>query len=220
MLFFIDTASLEEIREANARGLVDGVTTNPSLLAKERDRGEPREILKAICAEVSGSVSAEVIGQKCEEMVEEARSLAGIADNITVKIPVGEEGLKAVRILSREGIQTNVTLVFSPLQALLAAKAGATYVSPFIGRLDDIGHDGMEVIRETCAIYENYDIATKVIVASIRHPMHVVEAALTGAEVATIPPGVLKKLLHHPLTDIGLERFLNDWREARGEEVP
>lgn len=217
MLFFIDTASLDEIREANSRGLVDGVTTNPSLLARER--GKPREILASICAEVSGSVSAEVIGQKCDEMVEEGRSLAGIAENITIKIPIGEEGLRAVRILSAGGIQTNVTLIFSPLQALLAAKAGATYVSPFIGRLDDIGHDGMEVVRQICAIYENYDMATRVIVASIRHPMHVVEAALSGADIATIPAAVLKKLLHHPLTDIGLERFLSDWRAAeRGSD--
>jgi transaldolase len=220
MLFFIDTADLEEIREANARGLVDGVTTNPSLLAKARHHGSPREILKAICEEVDGSVSAEVVGMKCEEMVDEARSLAKIADNITVKIPIGEEGMRAIRILSGEGIQTNVTLVFSSLQAMLAAKAGATYVSPFIGRLDDIGHDGMEVIRETCTIFQQYGYSTKVIVASIRHPMHVVEAAFTGADIATIPPGVLRKLLHHPLTDIGLERFLKDWREAEGRSTP
>jgi len=218
MLIFIDTANLDEIREANAQGLVDGVTTNPSLLAKEK--GKPREILANICREVGGPVSAEVVGSKCEEMVEEGRSLAKIAENITVKIPVGVEGMKAVRILSEEGIKTNVTLVFSSPQALLSAKAGATFVSPFIGRLDDAGHVGMDLIREICAIYSNYGFSTKVIVASIRHPLHVVEAAVAGADAATIPYSVLKKLLHHPLTDIGLERFLEDWKRSEGGMTP
>jgi transaldolase len=218
MLFFIDTANIDEIREANSLGLVDGVTTNPSLLSKEK--GDPREILREICREVKGSVSAEIVGLKCEEMVDEARSLAEIADNITIKIPIGEEGMKAVRILSDEGIQTNVTLVFSSLQAMLAAKAGATYVSPFIGRLDDIGHEGMEIIRETCSIFQNYGFSTKVIVASIRHPLHVVDAALAGADIATIPYGVIRKLLHHPLTDIGLKRFLNDWKKIEERGTP
>jgi transaldolase len=218
MLFFIDTANLEEIREANALGLVDGVTTNPTLLSKEK--GNPREILRAICREVNGSVSAEVVGLKCDEMVDEAMSLAELGDNITVKIPIGEEGMKAVKILSGEGISTNVTLIFSSLQAMLAAKAGATYVSPFIGRLDDVGHEGMEVVREICSIFLNYGFNTKVIVASIRHPLHVIEAALAGADVATIPYGVLRKLLHHPLTDTGLERFLKDWQKVEGRDAP
>jgi transaldolase len=218
MLFFIDTANIKEIQEANSLGLVDGVTTNPTLLSKEK--GNPRDILKEICKEISGSVSAEVVGLKCDEMVDEARSLAEIADNITIKIPIGEDGIKAVKILSQEGIKTNVTLVFSSLQAILAAKAGATYVSPFIGRLDDVGHDGMEVIREICTIFLNYSFSTKVIVASIRHPLHVVEAAFTGADIATIPFNVLKKLLHHPLTDVGLERFLSDWKRIEGKGTP
>ncbi len=218
MLFFIDTANLDEIREANSLGLVDGVTTNPSLLAKEK--GDPMEVLKEICREVNGSVSAEVMGVKCDEMVDEARTLAEIADNITIKIPVGEEGMKAVKKLSEEGIKTNVTLIFSSLQAVLAAKAGATYVSPFIGRLDDIGHEGMEIVREICTMFANYSFSTKVIVASIRHPLHVVDAALTGADIATIPFNVIKKLLHHPLTDIGLERFLSDWRRSEGGRNP
>jgi transaldolase len=218
MLFFIDTANLDEIREANSLGLVDGVTTNPSLLAKEK--GDPMVVLKEICQEVDGSVSAEVIGVKCDEMVDEARRLAEIADNITIKIPVGEEGMKAVKILSEDGIKTNVTLIFSSLQAVLAAKAGATYVSPFIGRLDDIGHEGMEIVREICTMFDNYSFSTKVIVASIRHPLHVVDAALTGADIATIPYNVIKKLLHHPLTDIGLERFLSDWRRSEEGENP
>ncbi len=214
MLFFIDTANLNEIREANSQGLVDGVTTNPSLLAREK--GNPRKILESICKEVDGPVSAEVIGQMCDEMVKEAKSLAAIADNIAIKIPVGVEGMKAVRILSDEGIMTNVTLVFSSLQAMLAAKAGATFISPFIGRLDDVGHEGMEIIRETCTIFSNYGFSTKVIVASIRNPLHVVESALIGADIATIPFNVLKKLLHHPLTDIGMERFLEDWKKVEG----
>ena len=218
MLFFIDTANIDQIREANALGLVDGVTTNPSLLAKED--GNPREILRAICREVKGSVSAEVVGLESEEMVEEARSLAKIADNITVKIPIGEAGMKAVNVLSREGIKTNVTLVFSPLQAMLAAKAGATYVSPFIGRLDDVGHEGMKVVRQIRSIFLNYGFRTKVIVASIRHPLHVVEAALAGADIATIPYGVIRKLLHHPLTDVGLERFLDDWKRIEERDTP
>jgi transaldolase len=218
MLFFIDTANIKEIREANSLGLVDGVTTNPTLLARED--GDPWEILSEICREVDGPVSAEVVGLKCGEMVDQARALSRIAENITVKIPVGEEGMKAVRMLSQEGINTNVTLVFSSLQAMLAAKAGATFVSPFIGRLDDAGHDGMEVVRETCSIFANYDFSTKVIVASIRNPLHVIEAAITGADVATIPYHVLTKLLHHPLTDVGIERFLDDWKRSEGGATP
>jgi len=213
MQFFIDTAFVEEIRQAQEMGMVDGVTTNPSLVAKTgRDF---HEVLEEICRLVSGPVSAEVLALNVEAMVNEARALAKIAPNIVVKIPLIVEGLKAVRRLREEGIQTNVTLCFSPSQALLAAKAGADYVSPFIGRLDDISTDGMELVEQIRTIYDHYDFQTRIIVASIRHPMHVVEAALIGADVATIPFAVIQKLAHHPLTDIGLKRFLDDWEKAK-----
>lgn len=209
MKFFIDTANIEEIKRASAIGVIDGVTTNPTLLAKEKR--EPIGLLKEICSIVNGPVSAEVLSTRAEDMVKEARELSKIAPNIVVKIPMTEEGLRAVKQLSSEGIKTNVTLVFSPSQALLAAKAGATYVSPFVGRLDDISHRGMELIADIIAIYKNYSFTTEVIVASIRNPLHVVEAAKIGAPIATIPYSVITQLLKHPLTDIGIQRFLQDW---------
>jgi len=209
MKFFLDTANVEKIREFAEIGLVDGVTTNPTLVAKEgRDF---HEVIKEICSIVDGPVSAEVIALDAEGMIEEARELSKLADNVVIKIPMTKEGLKAVNVLSKEGIKTNVTLIFSANQALMAAKAGATYVSPFVGRLDDIGHVGMKLVEDVVKIYRNYDIKTEVIVASIRHPWHVLEAAKIGADIATMPPAVMDKLFNHPLTDIGLERFLKDW---------
>ncbi|WP_147821762.1 fructose-6-phosphate aldolase [Salidesulfovibrio onnuriiensis] len=208
MEFFIDTASLDEIREANALGLIDGVTTNPTLMAREgRDW---RAIARAICDEVEGPVSLEVVGTTADAMVEEARELMKFGPNVVVKIPMLPEGMKAVRTLSAMGIQTNVTLVFSPNQALLAAKAGATYVSPFVGRIDAIGGNGMDVVSQILTIYGQYGFGTKVLVASVRHSGHVLESALMGADVITIPFGVIKQLAHHPLTDSGLEAFLKD----------
>jgi len=211
--FFIDTANIDEIREANDLGILDGVTTNPTLVAKEGV--DFHERLREITAIVKGSVSAEVISEDAEGMIKEARELAAIAPNITVKVPMTWEGLKAVKTLSDEKIETNVTLIFSANQALLAARAGATYVSPFLGRLDDIGHDGMELIKTISQIFKQADINTKIIAASIRHPMHVTEAALNGAHIATVPFNVLKQLVKHPLTDIGIERFLADWKKAQ-----
>ncbi len=213
MKFFIDTANLEEIKKAYSIGVIDGVTTNPSLLAKEKR--EPVALLKEICSIVKGPVSAEAVGTKSEDLIKEARELSKIAPNIVVKIPMTEEGLRAVRALSSEGIKTNVTLIFSPSQALLAAKAGATYVSPFVGRLDDISHTGMDLIADIITIYENYLFETEVIVASIRNPLHVVEAAKIGAHIATIPYSVITQLLKHPLTDIGIERFTKDWEALK-----
>ena len=213
MKFFIDTADINAIREANAMGLVDGVTTNPSLIAKAG--GRPVDVLKEICNEVSGPVSAEVIATDSEGMISEARELAKIADNIVVKVPMIAEGLKATRILRSEGIDVNVTLCFNALQALLAAKAGASFISPFIGRLDDIAHVGMDLIREIRTIYDNYGFATEILVASVRNPLHVLDAALIGADVATIPPQVILKMAKHPLTDLGLERFLADHRKSQ-----
>ena len=213
MKFFIDTADIAAIREANAMGLVDGVTTNPSLIAQIG--GDSVGILREICSEVEGPVSAEVIPTDFDGIVAEARELAKIADNIVVKIPLIAEGLKATRLLRQEGIAVNVTLCFNALQALLAAKAGASYISPFIGRLDDIAHQGMDIIREIRTIYDNYGFATEILVASVRNPLHVLDAALIGADVATIPPGVLLKMARHPLTDIGLEKFLADHRKAQ-----
>lgn len=208
MEFFIDTADIQEIRQASELGILDGVTTNPSLVAKT---GRPfKEVITEICREVKGPVSAEVIATEKDAMLKEARELAQIADNIVVKIPLIPEGLKAVKALTAEGIKTNVTLCFSASQAILAAKAGASYISPFIGRLDDISHTGMDLIEEIVAIYNQYDWMTKVLVASVRHPIHLKEAALMGADVATIPFKVFNQLVHHPLTDIGLEKFLKD----------
>ncbi len=210
MKLFLDTANLEEIRKGVELGVVDGVTTNPTLIARE---GRPyRDVLLEICRTVDGPVSAEVVAQDAEGMVREARELAAIHENIVIKIPVTAEGLKAVRALRDEGIRTNVTLVFSANQALLAAKAGASFVSPFVGRLDDRGHEGMGLIEQIVTVYNNFGFDTEVIVASVRHPMHVLEAALIGADIATVPYKVLQSLLAHPLTDLGLEQFLADWR--------
>ncbi len=214
MKFFIDTANIDQIKDANNMGMVDGVTTNPSLIAKED--GEFKQIIADICKIVKGPVSAEVISLEYNGMVEEALELAKIADNITVKIPMTVEGLKAVKTLTDKGIKTNVTLVFSALQALMAAKAGATFVSPFVGRLDDLAEEGMGIIEEIIQIYENYDFDTQIIVASVRSPLHVLDSALLGADVATIPYGVLKKLASHHMTDKGIEAFLADWKKKNG----
>ncbi|RKO65605.1 fructose-6-phosphate aldolase [Desulfofundulus salinus] len=209
MQLFLDTANVEEIKKAYALGVISGVTTNPSLIAREgRDFAE---VVREITAIVDGPISAEAVSTEAEGMIAEAEELAAIHPNIVVKIPMTGEGLKAVKFLSTKGIKTNVTLVFSANQALLAALAGATYVSPFVGRLDDIGHDGLELIQDIMAIYSNYDIPTKVIAASIRHPVHVTMAARAGADIATVPYKVLMQMLKHPLTDIGIERFLADW---------
>ncbi|MGN6107983.1 MAG: fructose-6-phosphate aldolase [Kofleriaceae bacterium] len=212
MKFFIDTADVKEIREAASMGLVDGVTTNPSLVAKTGRKF--RDVLLEICDIVKGPVSAEVVGTTYDAMTKEARELAALRPNIVVKIPLIPEGLKAVRTCADEGIQTNVTLCFSATQALLAAKAGATFISPFVGRLDDVSTNGMQLIREIVEIYDNYAFPTEVLVASVRHPMHVQEAALIGAHVATCPLSVLIQLSKHPLTDIGLAKFLADWEKV------
>lgn len=213
MKFFIDTANVEDIKKANRLGVLSGVTTNPSLIAKEGVSFHER--LQEITNEVtSGSVSAEVISEDADGMIKEGRELASIATNITVKIPMTLEGLKAVKVLSEENIETNVTLIFNANQALLAARAGATYVSPFLGRLDDIGHNGMDLIRTIAMIFEKGHLDTQIIAASIRHPLHVTEAALNGAHIATVPFNVLEKIIQHPLTDKGLEQFLADWENA------
>ena len=211
MKFFIDTANLDEIKKGLAMWMVDGVTTNPSLIARENLPFE--EIIRQICQLVDGPVSAEVVSIEAEGMLAEARELAKIADNVVVKIPMIVEGLKAVKILSAEGIQTNVTLVFSAAQALLAAKAGATFVSPFVGRLDDIGTPGMDVISDIVTVYDNYGYQSEIIVASVRSPQHVMESALLGADIATIPFKVIAQLAKHPLTDIGMAQFLADWEK-------
>lgn len=212
MKFFIDTANIEEIKKAWDLGVIDGVTTNPSLISKEgRD---PITLLSEICSIVKGPVSAEAVSLTTDEMVKEAESLSKIHENIVIKIPMTEEGLRAVKRLSVIGIKTNVTLVFSPSQALLAAKAGATYVSPFVGRLDDISHVGMGIVSEILEIYENYIFNTEIIVASIRNPLHVVDAAKMGAHIATIPYSVIIQLIKHPLTDVGIARFLRDWEKV------
>ena len=211
MKIFIDTANIEEIKKANDWGVIDGVTTNPSLVAKEGREFE--ELVQEIVNIVNGPISVEVISTNAEGMVKEAVELSEWSPNIVVKIPMIPEGLKAVKILSAKGIKTNVTLVFSVNQALLAAKAGATYVSPFIGRLDDIGHEGMQIVRDMVEVFNTYNFKTEVIVASIRHPLHVIEAAKAGAHVATVPFKVIEKMFKHPLTDIGLERFLDDWEK-------
>jgi transaldolase len=213
MKFFIDTASVSEIREAAALGLLDGVTTNPSLLSKEK--GDPREILREITKIVDGPVSAEVTAVDHDGMIAQALELRKLAENIVVKIPMTLEGLRALRTLSSQGIPTNCTLIFSATQALMAAKAGATFASPFVGRLDDISTDGMQLVEQICTIYRNYDYDTQVLVASVRHPIHVVQAALMGADVVTMPAKVIQQLAAHPLTDIGLERFLADWEKVK-----
>lgn len=214
MKIFLDTADLSEIRRAADAGLIDGITTNPSLLsAAAGDEGHPAEILKEICQAVPGPISAEVVGTDAQQMVTEGRKLAKIADNIVVKVPLTEDGLVACQRLRADDIRVNVTLCFSPTQALLAGKADATYISPFIGRLDDISHDGMELIRQIRVIYDNYGFDTEILAASIRHPQHVVESALSGADVGTMPSKVLWQLLKHPLTDRGLAAFLADWEK-------
>ena len=213
MKFFIDTANIDEIKEAVALGMVDGVTTNPSLIAKEKKPFE--ELLQEICEVVDGPISAEVVSLDAKGMVEEGRKLAALHSNIVIKVPIITEGLKAVKIFADEGIKTNVTLIFSSTQALMAAKAGATYVSPFVGRLDDISQPGMDLVSDIMTIYENYGYSTEVIVASIRSPMHVVETALIGADIATIPFKVIAQLAKHPLTDIGMEKFLEDWKKRQ-----
>lgn len=212
MKFFIDTANIKEIKEAASYGLLDGVTTNPSLVAKEGKNF--RDLLDEIIKIVDGPISAEVVSTDYDGIMKEARELAKIHKNIVVKVPLIKEGIKAVKSLSDEGINTNVTLCFSPSQALLAAKAGATYISPFVGRLDDISHDGMALVQQIIQIYENYNFKTQVLVASIRHPLHLVDAALMGAHVATMPFDVIEKLFKHPLTDLGLEKFLSDWKKS------
>ncbi|MCK4614146.1 MAG: fructose-6-phosphate aldolase [Thermoplasmata archaeon] len=212
MKIFLDTANIDDIRNANDLGVIDGVTTNPSLIAREGRDFE--EVVKEICEIVDGPISAEVISEDAKGMVEEAKGLARMHRNIVIKIPMSAEGLKATKQLFRLGIRVNVTLIFSPNQALLAAKAGASYVSPFIGRLDDISHTGMDLVRDIVIIIENYSFDTEVIVASVRNPPHVVEAALAGAHIATVPYRVLMQMIEHPLTDIGIERFLADWEKV------
>jgi len=213
MKIYLDTANLDEIKKVAAMGLLDGVTTNPTLISKEK--GEFKEILRNICEVVPGPVNAEVVSTNAEGMLREGHELVKIHKNIIVKIPMTREGLVAVRKLTNEKIRTNVTLIFSPNQALLAAKAGASYVSPFLGRLDDISHIGMDLVRQIIAIFDNYDFETEVLAASLRHPVHVIEAALAGADISTIPAKVFDQMFNHPLTDSGLERFLADWAKVK-----
>ena len=217
MKLFVDTGNLKEIEALAAIGILDGVTTNPSLLAKET--GDYRQILKQICKTVQGPVSAEVVATDAPGMISEGRSLAGIDEHIVVKVPFTKEGVKACKALSSEGHRVNVTLIFSATQAWLAAKAGASYVSPFVGRLDDIGTTGMNLVREIVEIFDNFEFPTEVLVASVRHPIHVVEAARMGADVVTVPAAVIEQCFKHPLTDIGLERFLKDWEKAQAAKV-
>jgi transaldolase len=212
MKFFIDTANVDEIREACSWGVIEGVTTNPSLIAKEGR--EFQELVQEICSIVNGPISVEAVSMEAEGIIREARALAEISSNVVIKIPMTTEGLKATKRLKQENIATNMTLVFSPSQALLAAKAGARYISPFVGRLDDISHIGMESVEQILNIYQNYDFPTEVIVASIRNPLHVVDAALMGAHIATVPFKVIEQLVKHPLTDIGIDRFLSDWKKV------
>ena len=213
MKIFLDTANLDEIRAGAALGIVDGITTNPSLVAKEGK--DFKTLVAEICEIIPGPVSAEVVSRDCDGMVNEARQLSAIAENIIVKLPTIIQGVKALKICAEEGIKTNLTLVFQPLQALVVAKAGATFCSPFLGRLDDIGHDGMALIDEIRTIYDNYGFATQILAASLRHPLHVVQAAKSGADIGTMPFKVFDRLLSHPLTDIGLEKFLSDWQRLK-----
>jgi transaldolase len=215
MKIFLDTANLNEIREAAALGVVDGITTNPSLLARES--GDPEEILVEICRTIDGPISAEVVATDAPGMIEEGRHLASLHPNIVVKTPCIPEGLKAAKVLSGEGKRVNMTLIFSPTQALLAAKAGARYVSPFVGRLDDISTPGMELVADIIQVFDHYDFDCEVLAASLRHPMHVVEAARMGADIGTMPMSVFRSLVKHPLTDIGLKRFLEDWEKAKAQ---
>lgn len=215
MKFFLDTANLDEIKDAASYGVLDGVTTNPSLVANEGGQRGFKELVREICEIVNGPVSAEVISTDIERMLDEARELSQIHRHVVVKMPLTEDGIRATKKVSEEGIRVNVTLIFSPSQALLAAKAGAAYISPFVGRLDDISNIGMDIVREIVGIYKNYAYPTEVLVASVRHPVHVVEAAKTGAHIVTMPYRVFKQLVKHPLTDIGLERFLSDWGKGK-----
>ena len=215
MKFFIDTANVDEIRTVNEWGILAGVTTNPTLVAKEGRVFE--EVIKEICAIVDGPVSAEVLATDAEGMIREAEVYASWADNVVIKVPLTAEGLKATSALAKKGIKTNVTLIFSPNQALMAARAGASYVSPFLGRLDDISYDGMQLVRDVVEIFWTHDIETEVIAASIRHPLHMVEAAKAGAHIATAPFKVYQQMLKHPLTDIGIQRFMEDWQKAQAE---
>jgi transaldolase len=217
MKLFVDTSSVKDIKALAELGIIDGVTTNPSLMAKEG--GDPRQILKEICRIVQGPVSGEVVATDAEGMVREGRELAKIDEHVVVKVPFTREGVKACKTLSSEGTPVNVTLIFSATQALLAAKVGASYVSPFVGRLDDIATDGMHVIEEIVEIFDNYEFGTEVLVASCRHPIHIVTAARLGADICTCPPAVLDQLFKHPLTDIGLEKFLKDWEKAQAQTV-
>ncbi len=217
MKLFVDTGSVKDIQALASLGILDGVTTNPSLMAKEP--GDPRQTLKEICRIVQGPVSAEVVATTADEMVREGRDLARIDEHIVVKVPFGKDGVRACRTLSKDGIKVNVTLIFSATQALLAAKVGAAYVSPFIGRLDDIATDGMRLIEEIVEIFDNYEFGTEVLVASVRHPVHVVQAARLGGDICTCPPAVLEAMFKHPLTDLGLERFLKDWEKAQAARV-
>jgi transaldolase len=216
MKIFIDTANVDEIREAAAMGIIDGVTTNPTLLSKEK--GTFHDILSQICSIVDGPISAEVVSEEAEGMISEAKKLVKIGKNITIKVPMSIEGMKAVRLLYQEKIWCNMTLVFSPSQAILAAKAGARFISPFVGRIDDMSSFGMDALQQIVTIYDNYGFDTEIIVASIRHPLHVVEAALAGAHIATIPFKVIQQLVKHPLTDIGIRRFKEDWEKVSGRE--
>jgi transaldolase len=217
MKLFVDSGSLKDIETLAALGIIDGATTNPSLLAKEQK--DPREILKEICRLVQGPVSGEVVATKADDMVREGREIAKIDQHMVVKVPFTRDGVRACRTLASEGIKVNVTLIFSATQAMLAAKVGATYVSPFVGRLDDIATDGMHLIEEIVEIFDNYEFATEVLVASVRHPIHIVQAARLGADVCTCPPAVLEQCFKHPLTDIGLEKFLKDWEKAQTAKV-
>jgi transaldolase len=213
MKLFVDTGSVKDVAALAALGILDGATTNPSLMAKEG--GDPRQIVKEICRLLQGPVSAEVVATDAEGMIREGKDLATIDEHVVVKVPFGKEGVKACRTLSGQGIPVNVTLVFSATQALLAAKVGASYVSPFVGRLDDIATDGMEVIEQIVEIFDNYEFGTEVLVASVRHPIHIIRAARLGADVCTCPPAVLDSMFNHPLTGIGLEKFLKDWEKAQ-----
>ena len=217
MKFFIDTANVDEIAEAAELGILDGVTTNPTLLAREKGKGDFKDILKKICDIVQGPVSAEVVGQDADTMVAEAEKLAKIDKHIVIKVPMTREGLKVMGRLKKKDIRTNATLVFSANQALLAAKAGASFLSPFVGRLDDASHVGMDIIEQIVTIYENYELETEVIVASVRNPLHVVEAAMIGADIVTIPFKVINQMMKHPLTDVGVARFLDDWKKLGAE---
>lgn len=213
MKFFLDTANLDQISEAASWGILDGVTTNPTLISKENLKFG--DLVRKICKIVPGPVSVECVSSEAEDIIKEARKHAKLADNVVVKVPICVEGLKAIKVLSQERIHVNTTLIFSPNQALLAAKAGARYVSPFVGRLDDISHEGMDLVEQIVVIFDNFGFETEVIVASIRHPLHVVEAALMGADIVTIPFAVLEKMVKHPLTDIGIERFFKDWGKVK-----